>query len=140
MNDENSRRSTTGERRASRQYMWEIMAGVVGFMATFLILPALVPTAPGSIGRIVIALASLIPVLWICIALVRHLHRLDELQRTLLLQSFAMGFGVAMLIAFTIALLSAADVVVDGAHWWVFIGGMLTWGAALGLLSFRAGR
>lgn len=131
---------TRGERRASQRYMWEIGAGAVAFLFLFLFLPDLVPAEPGSAASIVVALVPLLPVLGMAVAVMRHVHRVDELQRMLLLRSLAVAFGVAMLIALTIAFLSTAGVRVAFTEWYVFIGGMAAFGVVAGVLSLRANR
>lgn len=133
-------RSTTRERQISTRYMWEVMAGAVGFLVTFLFIPQFFSPASASLGSILLALIPLIPVLWIMIALVRHIRRIDELQRGIVQLSLAIAFAATMLIAFTIALLSTAGVTVQYPEWWVFIGGMGIWGIVIGALSFRASR
>lgn len=133
-------RSTVSERRAARRYMWEIAAGAVGFMLVFLFLPAIVQAEPGSALSVVIALVPVIPVGWIAVALIRHILRVDEFQRRIVIDSLAIGFGAAMLIALCVAFLSTAAISVSYPEWWVFIGGMATWGIAITVLSVRAGR
>jgi hypothetical protein len=134
------RGSTPQERRASLRYLWEIAAGAVGFLVTFLFLPEVVPTEPGSVAGVVVALVPLVPVIWIAVALIRHVDRVDELQRGLLLLSLAIGFGAAMLISLVVVFLSTAAITVEHPEWWVFIGGMAVWGVSIGVLSYRANR
>lgn len=140
MRDDTTRGSTPQERQASLKYLWEIAAGAVGFLVTFLFLPDLLPTDPGSGAAVVVALIPLVPVVWIAIALIRHVRRVDELQRGVILLSLAVGFGAAMLISLAIVFLSTAGVAVPQPEWWVFIGGMAVWGVTIGVVSFRATR
>lgn len=140
MNEHTTRGSTPQERRASRRYMLEIAAGAVGFLVTFLFLPELFPTEPGSPAAVVVALVPLVPVVWIAIALIRHVRRVDELQRGVIVLSLAIGFGAAMLISLAVVFLSTAGVVVPQPEWWVFLGGMAVWGVSIGVVSFRATR
>lgn len=137
---EKTQRTTARERQVSTRYMWEIMAGAIGFLITFLFLPRILTPSPGSLGSIVLALVPIIPVLWMVIALVRHVHRIDELQRGIVQLSLAIAFGATMLIALTIAFLSTAGITVSYPEWWVFVGGMGVWGTTIGLLSIRASR
>ena len=134
------RGSTPQERRASLRYLWEIAAGAIGFLVTFLFLPEIVRTEPGSAAGVVVALVPLVPVVWIAVALIRHVGRVDELQRGLLLLSLAIGFGAAMLISLVIVFLSTAAIVVDQPEWWVFIGGMAVWGVSVAIVFARATR
>lgn len=140
MNEHTTRGSTPQERRASRRYLWEIAAGAVGFLVTFLFLPELFPTKPGSPAAVAVALVPLVPVVWMAVALVRHVRRVDEFQRGLLLLSLAIGFGAAMLISLAIVFLSTAGVVVPQPEWWVFIGGMAVWGVSVAIVFARATR
>ena len=137
-NDERGR--TSHEQRSTRRYMWEIGAGAIAFLVLFLFLPPLIPTESGSPASIVIALVPLLPVAWIVIAVASYIRRLDELHRPLALQSLALGFGAAMLIALTVAFLSTADITVLYPEWWVFIGGMSVFGVSFALLTARASR
>ena len=138
--NEKGARTTAGERRAATRYMWEIMAGAIGFLVTFLFLPRFFAPPAGSLGSIALALVPLVPVLWIVIALTRHIRRIDELQRGIAQLSLAIAFGAAMLIALTVAFLSTAGIAVSFPEWWVFIGGMGVWGITIGVLSMRASR
>lgn len=120
--------------------MWEVGAGVVAFVVLFLFLPGAVRTEVRTPASILIALLPLTSVLWITIAVARHIRRVDEFQRIFVLQSFAIGFAAAMLIALTIAFLSTAGITVAYPEWYVFIGGMSLWGISISVLSFRASR
>ena len=74
--------------------------------ALFLALPRIVQTQPGTALNVIVALVPLAPVIWMIIAIARHVRRVDELQRLLFLRSFTFGFAVSMVTALTIALLS----------------------------------
>lgn len=131
---------TRKERQATRRYAIELGTGSIAFLALFLFLPELVPTEQGSVSSVAVALLPLVPVLWMIIAVARHIGRMDEFQRVLITQSFAIGFAAAMLIALTIAFLSGAGILVPYPEWFVFIGGMAVWSLALWVLFGRAGR
>ncbi|QEW03023.1 hypothetical protein [Microbacterium lushaniae] len=139
-NDDDLRGRTRAERSAGRRYVGEFTIGVAAYLLLFLVLPRLVVTEPGSAWSVVIALTPIAPVLWMVIAMARHVRRVDELQRALLLHSFTVGFGAAMLIALAIALVTGAGIDTRHSEWAVFIGGMAAWGVSLGAFSFRANR
>lgn len=139
-NDDELHGRTRAESRAGRRYVWEFTIGVVAYLLLFLLLPRLVTTEPDSTWSVVVALTPMVPAVWMVIAMVRHVRRIDELQRALLLRSFAVGFGAAMLIALTIALVSSAGVDTRHSEWAVFIGGMIAWGVSLAVFSSRADR
>lgn len=131
---------TPAERRVGRRYVWEFGVGIGAFVLLFLVLPRLVVAEPGSGESVVIALTPLVPIVWMVIAMARHVRRVDELQRALLLRSFAVGFGAAMVITLAIALVSSAGVDTRHSEWAVFIGGMTAWGLSIAVFSFRANR
>lgn len=82
------------------------------------------------------ALAPVIPAPWLVVAVLRHVHRLDEYQRLLLLESLAVGFAAAMLAAITLGFLANAGLRFTDAPWLVLAAGTLGWG----LTSLRKGR
>lgn len=144
---------TASERRIGKRYVWEFLAGVVLFVVLMFV-PKLVTPEPwweqDSPSALALRLLPMLGVVWMAIALIRHLARIDELQRTVLLQSFAIGFGVAMLIAITMMLVSPALVAPQGAPasteaivlplTAVFIGGMSAWAISLFVLNARSNR
>jgi hypothetical protein len=131
---------TRKEQEGSRRYLWEIAGGAIVFLVLFLFLPELIRTEKGSTESILVALVPLVPVVWMVVAVARHIGRIDEFQKIFVFQSLAIGFAAAMLIAITVAFLSTADVTVAYPEWYVFIGGMSVWGISMGVLSFRASR
>lgn len=131
---------TRSEQRAGQRYLWEFSIGILAYLALFLALPRIVQTQPGTALNVIVALVPLAPVIWMIIAIARHVRRIDELQRLLFLRSFTLGFAVSMVTALTIALLSGAGVDVQHAEWIIFLGGMTSWGLSLAVLSIRASR
>ena len=77
--------------------------------------------------RFVWALAPVIPAAWLVRVVFRHVHRVDEYQRLLLLRSLAVGFAVAMLAAVTLGFLANAGLRFADAPWLVLAAGMLGW-------------
>jgi hypothetical protein len=84
--------------------------------------PATAPTWSTS-GRGSPATCSL----WIVRAVVRHLHRIDEYQRDLVLHGLAVGFGVAMVTAVTLGFLGIAGLSGQITGWIVCGAGMFGW-------------
>lgn len=131
---------TAAERAGVRRYVMEIGSGVIAFAMLFLVLPQFLETGPHTLWGIVVALLPLLPVGWIAVAVIRHVRRVDELFRALFVKSAAVGFMAAMLIALTIAFLRPTGVHLEYSEWWIFVGGMGTWGIGAAVLSLRAGR
>lgn len=141
MNRENEHVGRTrAERRAGWRYTWEFAVGVVLYLLLFLVLPPIVSAEPGSALALVIALLPLLPALWIAVAVARHVRRVDEFQRGLVLRSCAVGFSVAMLLAVAVALVGGAGIDTRHSEWIVFLGGMSAWGITLAISSMRADR
>jgi hypothetical protein len=68
-----------------------------------------------------------LPALLVVRAVVRHLRRIDEYQRGLLLQGMSVGFGVAMVTAVTMGFLGIAGLGGVLTGWIVYGAGMLGW-------------
>lgn len=86
--------------------------------------------------RFLWALAPVVPAMWLVRAVLRQVHRVDEYQRLLLLQSLAVGFAAAMLAAITLGFLANAGLRFTDAPWLVLAAGTLGWG----LTSLCVGR
>jgi energy-coupling factor transporter transmembrane protein EcfT len=80
--------------------------------------------------RFVWAALPVLPMVWIAIAVLRHLRRVDEYQRGKLLAGFAVGFAVAMLGSITLGILGTAGVHLEGEPFWIYAAGMIGWGVA----------
>ncbi len=82
------------------------------------------------------ALSPLAPALWLVWAQLRALRRADELQRVTQLEALAIGFATTIVLALLGGLLDAAGVGSTSQTLQVtFIGGVLAWVLALGLLN-----
>lgn len=129
--------SSVGDRIRARAYLTEF--GLA--MAAYVVILAAVVTWGGLDGdapsRFVWALAPVLPAAWMLVAVLRHLSRLDEYQRGLLLRGLAVGFGAAMLASVTLGFLATAGWSPEATPWFVFGIGMGTWGVASMLVGRR---
>lgn len=121
---------SNGERAAARRYMWEFLPAAAAYLVIFFGVTTWIDLENGDSLNVLWALLPVVPVVWMIVSVIRHVRRIDEFQRALVLQSFALGFGAAMLTAVVIALVGLTGIVVVGAEWYVFIVGMGTWGVA----------
>jgi hypothetical protein len=82
-----------------------------------------------SSWRYLWALLPVLPALWAVRAVARHVTRIDDYQRLLLLQGLAVGFAVAMVAALTVGFLGIAGLRLEhgSAGWVVYGAGMLGW-------------
>src|SRR3954452_16164751 len=130
------RRRSEGDRAKARAYNREFWPG----MAAYMLVLAAVLRWGGLDGhspwRFVWALAPVLPAAWTVAGVLRHVRRVDEYQRVLLLQSIAVGFAVAMLTAVTLGFLGIAGLSSAEAPWIVYLAGMLGWA----ITGIRVGR
>ena len=131
-------RYTATEQSHGKRYMLEISTGIVGFLVLFLGLPLAMPANPDTAISLLVAVLPILPLFWVVIAIARHVGRVDEMQRALMLRSFAWGFGASILASLALLLLSRAGISVEYSAIAVFIAGMTGWGAALAVLSIKA--
>ena len=129
--------SPTTERNRSRAYLIEFGSGMLAYLV-FLGATLLWGQLDGdSPRRLLWALLPVLPALWIVVAIVRHLRRIDEYQRYLLLQGLGAGFGIAMVASVTLGFLSIAGLTVPMMGWIIFGLGMLGWIVTTSVLKKR---
>jgi hypothetical protein len=116
-----------GDRARSRAYHLEFWPGIIAY-AVILTGVLLWGNLDGeSPWRFLWAVLPVIPALWIVRAVLRHVRRVDDYQRLLLLQALGGGFAVAMITSITMAFLEIAGLRVDGVGWIIYGTGMLGW-------------
>ena len=127
-----SRDRSSGDRSRTRAYLRDFLPGVVGYAVVLVPVLAWGHLDGTSPLRFVWALLPVIPALWMVRAVLRHLDRVDDYQRLLLLKGLGVGFAVAMVASVTVGFLGAAGLVMPGAGWVIYAAGMLGWlGASL---------
>ncbi|MDN5933727.1 MAG: hypothetical protein L0I24_22095 [Pseudonocardia sp.] len=115
-----------GDRARSRAYHLDFWPGIVGYvvvLAAVTIFGGLDGTSP---WRFLWALLPVVPALWVIRAVVRHVRRIDDYQRGLLLRGLAGGFAAAMIASITIGFLGVAGLDVPGG-WIIYSVGMAGW-------------
>ena len=118
---------STGDRARARAYYRDFTPGMVGYGVVLGAVLAWGHLDGTSAWRWVWAVLPVLPAAWVVRAVVRHLHRVDEYQRLLLLQGLGVGFAVAMLAAVTVGFLGIAGLPMAAAGWVVYGAGMLAW-------------
>lgn len=119
--------ASTGDRARARAYYRDFFAGMLAYLVVLLLVVAFGHLDGTSGWRWLWALAPVLPAGWIVLAVARHLHRVDDYQRLLLLQQLAIGFAATMIAALTAGFLGIAGLPMRGAGWVVYGVGMLTW-------------
>jgi hypothetical protein len=80
-----------------------------------------------SAWRFVWAVLPAVPAVGIVWAVVRHVRRIDDYQRRVLLERLAVGFALARLASVTFGLLAVAGLVLAATPWIVYGIGMVGW-------------
>jgi len=125
-----SKSSGPVERSINRRYLVEFGIGMLGYLVTLtatLVWGHLDGSNPGRFAWALLPVLPVLPVIWLVVALLRHIRRIDDYQRFLLLQGLGVGFGAAMIASVTLGFLSIAGLAVPMMGWIVFSVGMLGW-------------
>ena len=129
--------TSTGDRARTRAYHRDFWPGVIGYVVALgatLVWGHLDGTTS---WRYLWAVLPVIPALWMVRAVLRHIRRIDDYQRLLLLQGLGVGFAIAMVAALTLGFLGIAGLPMRGAGWVVYSVGMLGWLVASRLVQKR---
>jgi hypothetical protein len=110
------------------------MVGYVVVLAAVIAWGHLDGTSP---WRFVWAVLPVLPTLLVVRASVRHVRRLDEYQRRVMLEGLAVGFALAMVCALTVGMLGVAGLALPMAGWIIYGVGMLGWAIAGGIADRR---
>lgn len=130
---------TTFEAQTGQTYLREFLPAVIGYAGVLAAIIVLVDFESAGAWKLAVALVPLIPAVWGCLAIVRHLQRVDELQRQIQLSGMATGFGVAMITAITFGFLAMAGLEAGRVGpWIIYAAGMLAWLVGNALASRRA--
>lgn len=118
--------STVDERNRSA-YHRDFLPAMVGYGVMLAVALSLVGDEIDSAGEWILILLPIVPALWGVRAVARHLRRVDEYQRILMLEAMAAGFGVAMVTAITLGFVGVGGVATRASGWIVYAAGMSTW-------------
>jgi hypothetical protein len=119
--------ASRGDRRRSLAYHRDFWPGIVGYAVVLSVVIGAGHLDGTSPWRFVWAVLPVVPAFWVVRAVVRHLGRIDDYQRSLLLRGLAVGFAVAMVASLTIGFLDLAKLGVPAPGWIIYSAGMLGW-------------
>jgi hypothetical protein len=130
---------SAGDRARAWAYLRDFVPGIVGYMLVLLAVVTWGDLGGDSGWRLGWVLLPVLPVLWVVRAVARHLRRVDEYGRLVLLRGLAGGFVVAMVSALTVGFLELAGLQLShgGAGWLIYGAGMVGWLVA-GAVASRA--
>lgn len=122
-----SRDRSEGDREISRAYQREFWPGIIAYAVVLTCALVWGDLDGENPWRFLWAVLPVIPALWIVRAVLRHVRRIDDYQRLLLLQALGGGFAVAMIASVTLAFLEIAGLSIPGVGWIIYAAGMLGW-------------
>jgi hypothetical protein len=125
--DLDSRQQSEGDRVRRRAYQREFWPAIGAYVLVTVTLSFWAGFEGPSPWRFLWALLPVIPAAWVVRAVLRHVRRVDEYQKLLLLESLAVGFAVAMLAAISLGFLGLAGFRPSWGPWVVYTAGMLGW-------------
>lgn len=96
MNRERNRGARSRDRAQGRRYLGETVPGVILTVIPILILLGQKIEAFSAETLATCAVVSVAAAVWTAVGVTRHVRRRDECQRSALVGSFALSFGVAM--------------------------------------------
>jgi len=76
-----------------------MVPAIAGYGVTLVAVVSLIGDEVDRVGEWALLMLPIVPALWGMRAVVRHLRRLDEYQRSMQLEAMAASFGVAMVTA-----------------------------------------
>ena len=126
-NDLDRTSRSEGDRTRARAYHWDFWPSMVAYglvLTAVLIWGHLDGQSP---WRYLWALVPVVPTIWTVRAVGRHVTRIDDYQRLLLLKGLAAGFAVAMIASLTMGFLGIAGLRTPAAGWIIYSAGMLGW-------------
>ncbi len=118
---------SAGDRVISRAYRREFWFGMIVYVVFVTAMVLWGNLGSDSPWRFVWALLPVVPALWIVVAVLRHVRRIDDYQRHIVLQGLGAGFALAMVASVTLGFLASAGLVVPGMAWIIYSVGMLGW-------------
>lgn len=113
--------------RNTRAYLREFAIGMGGYLVTLALVVAFVDLRGDSPWRFAWIALPAVPALLVVVAVVRHMHRIDEYQLRRGYEGMAVGFAAAMAAALTLGLLASAGLEGRWVPWAIYGAGMLGW-------------
>jgi hypothetical protein len=121
--------------KAAKAYVIEFGASMLAYSIVLPLSLTYITHHPDSPARYVIALAPVVPMLFALAALLRFLGRVDEMQRRIQLDAFAVAAGATGLCTFAYAMLENVGAPRIGFEWilpfiivvWGLTGAVATW-------------
>ena len=129
--------SASKDQPVSKTYTREFLSAMITYAVVLLVSVSLLNTGPSEAWwRIPLALTPIIPIFFALRAFLRYFHRIDELQKRIQLEAFALSFGVTCIVTFSYGLLENAGF--PALNWtWVPTFMMVSWGVGSAIAALR---
>jgi O-antigen/teichoic acid export membrane protein len=128
---------TNRERAIGRRYFWQMLAAMALYVAVLLLsIRALETYQFSPIFRDLVAVTPAIPVFVVIAAVIQFMLSIDELQRQMHLEAFAIAAGVTAALAITYTFLEGVGFPHSQAWWW-FCCVDAVWGVSLPFVKRR---
>lgn len=128
---------TSKDQLVFKTYTREFLTAMFAYAVVLLVSVSLLQKIPSEgWWRILLALTPIIPIFFALRAFLRFFHRIDELQKRIQLEAFALSFGVTCVVAFGYGVLEYAGF--PALNWtWVPTFMMVVWGIGTAIASRR---
>ena len=101
--------STSKDQSISKTYVRELLTAMLAYAVVCVVSVSLLQHGPSEAWwRIPLALTPMIPIFFALRAFLRFFHRIDELQKRIQLEAFALSFGATCVVTFSYGLLEYA--------------------------------
>jgi hypothetical protein len=101
--------SASKDQLVTKTYTREFLSAMIAYAVVLLVSVFLLKHGPPwAWWRIPLALTPMIPIFFALRAFLRFFHRIDELQRRIQLEAFALSFGITCVVTFSYGLLEYA--------------------------------
>ncbi|QBD74959.1 hypothetical protein EPA93_02710 [Ktedonosporobacter rubrisoli] len=129
--------SASRDQSISKTYVREFLTAMLTYAVVLLVSVSLLKQGPSQAWwHIPLALTPMIPIFFALRASLRFFHRVDELQRRIQLEAFALSFGATCVVAFSYGALEYAGF--PALNWtWVPSLMMTFWGIGVAITSLR---
>jgi hypothetical protein len=127
--DKQDRGVSLGEQRRNRAYYKEFGPAMAAYVCAVFVGVLIGNETPWK--RVLFVAITFVPVLVGCVAMVRHVRRVDEFERLQVYRAMAISFGFTMVTSILLALITSAGIrlPVELLAWVPFTVGMTIWGA-----------
>ena len=125
------------DQSVSKTYVREFLTAMIAYTVVLIISVSLLKNGPSEAWwRIPLALTPMIPIFFALRAFLRYFHRIDELQKRIQLEAFALSFGISCVVTFSYGLLEYAGF--PALNWtWVPSFMIALWGVGSVIASLR---